>query len=186
MACAKPGCRRIDDPVGLVIGLRSAGHRAGVLAALENRSSGDESGLVTLDTLDEAATAGRHVVDQLGLVEPQAIEVDQVTSARSPGESRPRSEKPKKSAVSLVWRLTGLRGRRQGSDSVSVRSAPWRSRVSAAELHHFGMVADASSDIASSSRLQEQRTRHAHGPRHLKCPRVNGLKSPGALRASPA
>jgi hypothetical protein len=28
--------------------------------------------------VDEAATAGRHVVDQFGLVEPQAIEVDQI------------------------------------------------------------------------------------------------------------
>src|SRR5712671_4983136 len=42
----------------------SSGHRASVLAALEYRSSGDESGLVALDTLHEAATAGWHVVDQ--------------------------------------------------------------------------------------------------------------------------
>jgi hypothetical protein len=62
----------------------SAGHRAGMLAALENRSSGDESGLVALDTLHEAATAGWHVVGQLRLVEPQAIEVDHVYVGTQP------------------------------------------------------------------------------------------------------
>ena len=57
---------------------KPAGHRAGVLAALKDRSPGDERGLIPVDTLHEAAAARRHVVDQLGLVEPQAIEVDQV------------------------------------------------------------------------------------------------------------
>ena len=70
--------RRVQAPPIGAGAHEPAGHCASVLAALENRNSGDESGLVALDTLDEAATARRHVVDQLGLIEPQAIEVDQV------------------------------------------------------------------------------------------------------------
>jgi hypothetical protein len=44
----------------------SARHRAGVLAALEYRSSSDESGLVALDTLDEA----RRVLVAIGEQKP--------------------------------------------------------------------------------------------------------------------
>jgi hypothetical protein len=70
--------RRVQPPPIAAGAHESAGHRAGGLAALENRSPCDESGLVAPDALDEAATSGRHVVDQFGLVEPQAIEVNQV------------------------------------------------------------------------------------------------------------
>src|ERR1700676_963630 len=69
--------RRVQPPSIAAGAHESAGHRTGVLAALEYRSSGDERGLVALDTLHEAATAGRHVVDQLGLVEPKEITADQ-------------------------------------------------------------------------------------------------------------
>src|SRR6266699_2786940 len=55
-----------------------AGHRAGVLAVLEDRRAGDQRRLVALDALNEAPAVGRHVVNQFGLVQPQAVEVDQV------------------------------------------------------------------------------------------------------------
>ena len=88
--------RRVQPPPVAAGAHESAGHRAGVLAALEYRSTGDKSGLVALDTLHEAATAGRHVVDQLGLVEPQAIEIDQVyvgaQSGREPTAVREAKE----------------------------------------------------------------------------------------------
>src|SRR5262245_41320658 len=57
---------------------KPARHRAGVLTALEDRSASNKRRFVAIDALHEAAAAGRHVVDQLGLVEPQAVEVDQV------------------------------------------------------------------------------------------------------------
>ena len=43
-----------------------------MLAALKNRHSSDQRRLVAVDALDEAAAAGRHVVDELGAVQPQA------------------------------------------------------------------------------------------------------------------
>src|SRR2546426_2049156 len=55
----------------------TAGHGAGVLALLEDRRSGDERRLVAVDALHEAAAAGRHVVHEFRLVEPQAGKNDQ-------------------------------------------------------------------------------------------------------------
>ena len=77
--------------------------------------SGDERRLVAVDALHEAAAAGRHVVDELGLVRAAAPSKSiRLTSARRPGASRPRSVKPKKSAVSLVCRLTRSSSGRRG------------------------------------------------------------------------
>src|ERR1700676_4048307 len=98
--------RRVQPPSIAAGAHESAGHRTGVLAALEYRSSGDERGLVALDTLHEAATAGRHVVDQLGLVEPQAIEVDQVY-VRAQSRREPAAVGEAEEVRGLgVWRLT--------------------------------------------------------------------------------
>src|SRR5215471_2368097 len=73
----RPLCRARRPPIAAGT-YESTGQCAGVLAALEDRRSGDECGLVAVDMLHEAATASWQVVDQFGLVEPQAIEVDQV------------------------------------------------------------------------------------------------------------
>ena len=54
------------------------GHRAGVLAALEDRNAGRERCFVSLDALHEAPAASGHVVDKLRLVQPQAVKVDDV------------------------------------------------------------------------------------------------------------
>jgi hypothetical protein len=54
------------------------GHRACVLAALEDRNAGRKRCLVSIDTLYEAPTASGHIVDKLRLVEPQTVEVDDV------------------------------------------------------------------------------------------------------------
>ncbi len=51
---------------------------AGVLALLENCGSRDKRGLVAVDPLHETTPAGRKIVHEFRLVEPQAIEVDQV------------------------------------------------------------------------------------------------------------
>src|SRR5439155_16331146 len=76
---------RVQRPPIAASAHEPARHRAGVLAALEDRNSGDEGGLVAVDTLHEAAPAGRHVVNQLRLVEPQPVKVDQVDVGAQPG-----------------------------------------------------------------------------------------------------
>jgi len=53
-------------------------HRAGVLAALEDRNAGRKRCLVSIDTLYEAPAASGHVVDKLRLVQPQTVKVDNV------------------------------------------------------------------------------------------------------------
>ena len=55
-----------------------AGQRARVLAMLEGRRSSQQRGGVAVDPLHETAAAGGKVVDELRLVESQAVEVDQV------------------------------------------------------------------------------------------------------------
>jgi hypothetical protein len=52
------------------------GHRAGVLAALEDRNARRKRGFIPIDTLYEAPAASGHVVDKLRLVQPQAVKVD--------------------------------------------------------------------------------------------------------------
>ena len=49
-----------------------------MLAALENRRAGDDCRLVAFYVLHETPAIGRHVMDDLGLVQPQPVEVDQV------------------------------------------------------------------------------------------------------------
>jgi hypothetical protein len=49
----------------------SAGHRACVLAALEDRNAGDKRCFISIDTLYEAPAASGHVVDKLRLMQPQ-------------------------------------------------------------------------------------------------------------------
>jgi len=85
---------------------RDAQQRGGVLASLENGGSGHKRGLVAIDPLHETTPARRKIVHELRLVEPQTIELDQVSRRRAAAANRPRSRRPKKSAVSLVWRLT--------------------------------------------------------------------------------
>ena len=41
-------------------------------------AAGDDCRLVALDMLHEAPAIGRHVVDELGFVQPQTLEIDQV------------------------------------------------------------------------------------------------------------
>jgi hypothetical protein len=53
-------------------------HRAGVLATLEDRNAGRKRCFVSIDTLYEAPAASGHVVDKLRLMQPQAVEVDDV------------------------------------------------------------------------------------------------------------
>ena len=54
------------------------GHRAGMLAALEDRRAGRKRCFIAIDPLHEAPAVSRHVVHELGLVQPQTVEVDQV------------------------------------------------------------------------------------------------------------
>src|SRR6202163_4080147 len=90
-----------DAAGGITTALRAAcahqmtGHRAGVLAPLEGWRAGDERRLVAVDTLHETPAAGRKVVDEFRLMEPQAIEVDQVhvgTQARREPAAVPHAE----------------------------------------------------------------------------------------------
>src|SRR6187402_3435055 len=76
--CNKPGCDSGRCPPALeyaLLRLRVAGayqmtgHCAGVRALLEDRRAGDQRRLVSLDPLDEAAAACRHVMDELRLVQ---------------------------------------------------------------------------------------------------------------------
>jgi hypothetical protein len=49
-----------------------------VLATLENRNPSRERCFISVDTLYEASAAGRHVVDELRLVEAQTVEIDYI------------------------------------------------------------------------------------------------------------
>src|SRR5439155_11319021 len=79
-----------------------AGHRAGVLAALEDRRASDQRRLVPLDALNEAPAIGRHVVHQLRLVQLQRIEVDHINVGAQP--------RRKPAAVVEPEELRGLAG----------------------------------------------------------------------------
>src|SRR5712692_829445 len=70
--------RRRAASLGVAGTHQATGHRPGMRAALEDRRPRDQRRLVAVDPLHEAAAAGGHVVDELGLVEPQALEIDQV------------------------------------------------------------------------------------------------------------
>jgi hypothetical protein len=88
----RPGCRvRIpappfpgEDRSGASIGrgrLPTAAHEpsgfgTGVLAALEDGGAGDQGRLVAFGSLYEALAAGGEVVDDLGRVQAQAVEID--------------------------------------------------------------------------------------------------------------
>jgi hypothetical protein len=58
--------------------------RPRMLAALEDRSSGNERCLVAIDALHESSTIRREIVHQLGLVQPQSIEVYEVDVGAQP------------------------------------------------------------------------------------------------------
>jgi hypothetical protein len=53
-------------------------HRAGVLAAVEDRDARRKRCFVSIDTLYEAPAASGHVVDKLRLVQPQTVKIDDV------------------------------------------------------------------------------------------------------------
>jgi hypothetical protein len=63
--------RRVKPPPIAAGAHESAGHRACVLAALEDRNAGDKRCFISIDTLYEAPTASGHVVDKLRLMQPQ-------------------------------------------------------------------------------------------------------------------
>ena len=54
------------------------GHRAGMLATLEDRNACRERCFISVDPLHEAPAAGRHVVDELRLMQPKTVEVDHI------------------------------------------------------------------------------------------------------------
>src|SRR6202022_312720 len=62
-----------------------SGFGTGVLAALEDGGAGDPGRLVAFGSLYEALTAGGEVVDDLGRVQAQAVEIDQVDVGALPG-----------------------------------------------------------------------------------------------------
>src|SRR5207245_6484532 len=80
-----------------------AGQRAGVLAPLEGWRASQECGDVTVDPLHEAAPAGRKIIDELRLVEPQAVEVDQVDVSAQAGRAPAAVVQAEE-----IRRLTGL------------------------------------------------------------------------------
>ena len=53
-------------------------HRAGMLATLEDRNACRKRCFISLDALYEAPAAGRHVVHEFRLVQPQTVKVDDV------------------------------------------------------------------------------------------------------------
>src|SRR5262245_26481154 len=55
-----------------------AWQRRGVHAPLEDRLAGHQRHLVAVDPLNEAPTAGGHVLNKFGPMEPQPVEIDQV------------------------------------------------------------------------------------------------------------
>ena len=54
-----------------------SGFGTGVLAALEDGGAGDQGRLIAFGSLYEALAAGGEVVDDLGRVQAQAVEIDQ-------------------------------------------------------------------------------------------------------------
>ena len=78
-------------------------HRAGVLTALEDGYAGRKRCFISIDTLYEAPAASGHVVDKLRLMQPQAVEVDDVhirTQARHQPTAIRQTEKVRGYAVS--------------------------------------------------------------------------------------
>src|SRR6516165_130327 len=53
-------------------------HRAGMLASLENGNACRKRRFISLDPLHETPAAGRHVVHELRLVQPQTVKIDDV------------------------------------------------------------------------------------------------------------
>src|SRR5215813_14119284 len=53
-------------------------HRAGMLAAFEDRNARRKRRFISFDPLHETPAAGRHVVHELRLVQAQTVEVDDV------------------------------------------------------------------------------------------------------------
>src|SRR5262249_58977257 len=74
-----------------------------MLAPLEGRRSGQERGDVAIDPLHEAAAAGGQIVDELRLVEAQAVEIDQVHIG-----AQPRRESTAVPQAEEIRRLAGL------------------------------------------------------------------------------
>ncbi len=57
---------------------QAAGAGACIFTVLEDRGSGNERRAIAVDALNEAATTGGQVMDDLGLVQAQPVEVDDV------------------------------------------------------------------------------------------------------------
>jgi len=93
-----------------------------VLTALEDWDSGDKRGLVAIHALHEAAAAGRHVVDQFGLEEPQAIEVDQI-DVGAQSRSKPAPVGKSEESRSLVGLPSYQKLKGQARPAMSLRSA---------------------------------------------------------------
>src|SRR5438128_468687 len=62
-----------------------SGTGTGVLAALEDGGAGDQRRLIAFGSLYQALAAGGEVVDDLGRVQAQAVEIDQVDVGALPG-----------------------------------------------------------------------------------------------------
>src|SRR6516165_6710580 len=71
-----------------------AGQRAGCFAALENRLTRDQRHLIAVDALHEPAAACRHVVHELGLVQPQLAVIDDIHIRAQPGRQAAAVGKP--------------------------------------------------------------------------------------------
>ena len=56
----------------------AAGAGAGVLAVFEDRRAGDQGRAIAVDPLHQTAAAGRQIVHDLGLMQAQPVEIDQV------------------------------------------------------------------------------------------------------------
>ena len=66
----------------------AAGAGAGVLAVLEDRRAGDQGRAIAVDPLHQTPAAGRQIVHDLGLMQAQPVEIDQVDIG---AQARPRA-----------------------------------------------------------------------------------------------
>src|SRR5262249_43996540 len=94
---------RLAAPLRVAGAHEAAGHRAGMVAPLEGRRPGQERGDVAFDPLHEAAAAGGKIVDELRLVEAQALEIDQGHAGAQPGREPPAVPRAEE-----IRRLAGL------------------------------------------------------------------------------
>jgi hypothetical protein len=92
-----------------------SGFGTGVLAALEDGGAGDQGRLVAFGSLYEALAAGGEVVDDLGRVQAQAVEIDQVDVGALPGLQIVVRGRPPRAFVSYgrEWGMEKLIATRQ-------------------------------------------------------------------------